>query len=61
MSYCEARIAALHGSLEALQSKIDHEMDLPAPDVSRLADFKHQIVRIREDIGIQQSKRLAAV
>ena len=61
MSYCEARIAALNGNLHALQGKIDHEMDLPAPDISRLAEFKHQIIRVREDIGIQQSKRLVAV
>ncbi len=61
MVYCEARIAALNGSLQNLQGKIDHELDLPAPDVERLADFKRKVNRIKGEIDCQQIRLASAV
>ena len=61
MVYCEARIAALNGSLQCLQSKIDHELELPAPDADRLADFKHKVNHIRDEIDCQRIRLASAV
>lgn len=56
MVYVEARVAALNGKLQSLQGEIEHELDLPIPDVDRLADFKYKLYRIRDEINLQQTK-----
>ncbi len=61
MVYCEARIAALNGSLRDLQGRIDHELELPAPDAERLADFKYKVIRIKDEIDCQQIRLASAV
>ena len=61
MVYVEARVAALDGKLQSLQGEIDHELELPTPDVDRLADFKHRIYRIKEEIGLQRTKLASAM
>ena len=42
MAYGEARVAALSSGFAALQSKIDRELTLIAPDMAKLSDF-HRI------------------
>ena len=59
MVYCEARLAALSGSLLMLQGKFDHELELPAPDAERLAEFKRKMYRIKGEIDHQQIKLVA--
>ena len=54
MVYCEARLAALGGSLDMLQDKFDHELELPVPDAERLAEFKRKMNRIKGEIDTQQ-------
>ena len=61
MVYCEARIAALNSSLQNLQGKIDHELELPAPDAERLADFKYRVNRIKDEIDCQRIRLASAV
>ncbi len=60
MAYGKARVAALSSSLAALQGKIDHELTLPAPDVEKLADFKHKLLRIKDEIDYQRAKLATA-
>lgn len=61
MVYCEARLAALSGSLLMLEDKFDHELDLPVPDAERLAEFKRKIYRIKGEIDHQQIKLTLAM
>ncbi len=61
MVYVEARVAALNGKLQTLQGEIEHELDLPLPDVDRLADFKHKLYRIRDEINLQQTRLASAM
>lgn len=61
MVYVEARVAALNGKLQSLQGEIEHELDLPIPDVDRLADFKYKLYRIRDEINLQQTKLVSAM
>ena len=46
MAYGEARVAALSGSLAALQGKIERELTLLAPDMAKLADFNRKLNRL---------------
>lgn len=61
MVYVEARVAALNGKLQSLQGEIEHELDLPIPDVDRLAGFKYKLYRIRDEINLQQTKLVSAM
>ncbi len=61
MAYGESRLAALSGSLQALQGKIDHESELHAPDADKLAEFKHKLLRIKDEIDYQRTKQVLAV
>ena len=61
MAYGESRLAALSGSLKALQGKIDHELELHAPDADKLAELKHKLLRIKDEIDYQRTKQVSAV
>ena len=61
MAYGEARIAALYGSFEALQDKIEHELQLPTPDADRLADFKRKMMRVKDEIDYPRTKQVSEV
>lgn len=61
MMYGEARIAALSGSLMALQSKIDQEKALAAPDAAKLSDFRCKLNRIKVEIDSYRTKLASAV
>ena len=61
MAYGESRLAALSGSLKALQGKIGHELELHAPDADKLAEFKHKLLRIKDEIDYQRTKQVLAV
>ena len=61
MAYGEARVAALSGSLAALQGKIDRELTLIAPDMAKLSDFKRKLNRLKDEIDSHRTKLASVV
>lgn len=61
MVYIEARVAALDSKLLVLQGEINHELELPTPDVDKLADFKNKVNRIKSEISLQRTRLASAV
>lgn len=58
MVYGEARLAALRRRHQSLQGLIDREQRRPTPSNPKLVELKHEKLRIIDEIGRLQTKKV---
>ena len=60
MLYGEARLAALRRKHQSLIGNIDQERNLRRPDNPHLVELKRQILRVTDEIGRVQTRKMDA-